>query len=308
MVVCRHDRSRTARLVDLSRRRQVAGRPDPRSRVPVRRWAFLSVLTHSKLAVRDVRTTPLSFPVVDLALRATAALRIVPYDSLSEAYLRRPRLLDARRLRIRVPGYGLLEVSGNKVDDGAVSMKTTPLISVTVPTRNSERTLERCLQSVRDQDVPTEVIVADDCSTDRSPAIAAAFGAQVLTGPLPLLEARIRAAEAASTGVVVLLDADQFLRQGVLERCLEMLVSNDALVLEEESSPPSSWVSGLLAADKRLLHHLSDHHLTPGSGSLLPRVFKSQGVDACIRAHSGARAIDGRGGTGSRSSGTRWPR
>lgn len=155
-------------------------------------------------------------------------------------------------------------------------MKTTPLISVTVPTRNSERTLERCLQSVRDQDVPTEIIVADDCSTDRSPAIAAAFGAQVLTGPLPLLEARIRAAEAASTGVVVLLDADQFLRQGVLERCLEMLVSNDALVLEEESSPPSSWVSGLLAADKRLLHHLSDHHLTPGSGSLLPRVFKSR--------------------------------
>lgn len=82
---------------------------------------LLSVLTHSKLAVRDIRTTPLSFPVVDLALRATAALRIVPYDSLSEAYLRKPRLLDARRLRIRVPGYGLLEVSGNKLDEGAVS-------------------------------------------------------------------------------------------------------------------------------------------------------------------------------------------
>ena len=154
-------------------------------------------------------------------------------------------------------------------------MTATPLISVTVPTRNSERTLERCLQSVRDQDVPTEIIVADDCSTDRSPAIAAAFGARILTGPLPLLEARIRAAQAASTGIVVLLDSDQILRRGVLERCLEMLDSNDLLVLEEESSPSSSWIGGLLAADKRLLHELSDHHLTPGSGSLLPRVFKS---------------------------------
>ena len=154
-------------------------------------------------------------------------------------------------------------------------MSATPLISVTVPTRNSERTLERCLQSVRDQDVPTEIIVADDCSTDRSPAIAAAFGARILPGPLSLLEARIRAAQAASTAFVVLLDSDQILRPGVLERGLELLDSNDALVLEEESSPPSSWISGLLAADKRLLHHLSDHHLTPGSGSLLPRVFKS---------------------------------
>ena len=154
-------------------------------------------------------------------------------------------------------------------------MNVPPVMSVTVPTRNSERTLERCLQSVRDQDVPVEIIVADDCSTDTSSAIAAAFGARILTGPLPLLEARIRAAEAASTGTVVLLDSDQILRPGVLERCLEMLDSHDALVLEEESSPPSSWISGLLAADKRLLHHLSDHHLTPGSGSLLPRVFKS---------------------------------
>jgi glycosyltransferase involved in cell wall biosynthesis len=154
-------------------------------------------------------------------------------------------------------------------------VNATPLISVTVPTRNSERTLERCLQSVRDQDVPAEIIVADDCSTDGSLAIADAFGVRILTGPLPLLEARIRAAEAASTGVVVLLDSDQILRRGVLERSLEMLDSNDALVLEEESAPSPSWISGLLAADKRLLHHLSDHHLAPGSGSLLPRVFKT---------------------------------
>jgi SAM-dependent methyltransferase len=79
---------------------------------------LLSVLTHGDLRVSDVRMTPLMFPVLDLALRATAAMRIVPYDSLSMAYLRRPRLMGARRLRIRVPGYRLLEVSGTKGHDG----------------------------------------------------------------------------------------------------------------------------------------------------------------------------------------------
>jgi 2-polyprenyl-3-methyl-5-hydroxy-6-metoxy-1,4-benzoquinol methylase len=82
---------------------------------------LLSVLAHPELWVGEVRTTPLRFPVLDLALRAAATLRMVAHDSLSAAYVLRPRLLDARRLRIRVPGYRLLEVCGSKVDGGAVS-------------------------------------------------------------------------------------------------------------------------------------------------------------------------------------------
>lgn len=82
---------------------------------------LLSVLAHPELRVGDVRTTPLRFPVLDLALRAAAAFRIVARDSLSAAYVRRPRLRDARRLRIRVPGYRLLEVCGSKVDEAATS-------------------------------------------------------------------------------------------------------------------------------------------------------------------------------------------
>jgi hypothetical protein len=48
----------------------------------------------------------------------------------------------------------------------------------------------------------------------------------------------------------------------------------DALVLAEASCPPATWVSALFAADRRLLHHLSQHHMRPTSGSLLPRVFR----------------------------------
>jgi glycosyltransferase involved in cell wall biosynthesis len=131
------------------------------------------------------------------------------------------------------------------------------------------------LVSVEEQHVPTEIIVADDCSSDETRAIAARFGARVLTGPLPLLDARIRAAQAASADVIVLLDSDQVLQPGVFSRCLELLDDFDVLVLGESSYRPSNWLSGLFAADRRLLHQLSDHHLDPAGGGLLPRVFKS---------------------------------
>ena len=123
--------------------------------------------------------------------------------------------------------------------------------------------------------MPVELIVADDCSTDGTTRIAASFGARILTGPLPLLDARVQAARASSTGSVVLLDSDQILRPGVLHRSVAMLETFDALVLAETSCPPSTWMSALFAADKRLVHHLSGHHLSP-SGGLLPRVFKRE--------------------------------
>lgn len=52
-------------------------------------------------------------------------------------------------------------------------MKDKPLVSVVVPTFNSEGFLERCLASVRGQTYPNiEVIVVDNYSTDRTREIA----------------------------------------------------------------------------------------------------------------------------------------
>ena len=59
-------------------------------------------------------------------------------------------------------------------------MSSNPLVSIIVPTYNSERTLERCLDSIRNQTYKNiELIVVDNGSTDRTVDIAHNYGAEV---------------------------------------------------------------------------------------------------------------------------------
>lgn len=65
-------------------------------------------------------------------------------------------------------------------------MKTRklPTISIAIATHNSARTLDRCLQSIRDQNYPQdriEVLVADGASSDTTLAIAKRYGAKIIS-------------------------------------------------------------------------------------------------------------------------------
>jgi len=76
---------------------------------------FVSALEHPELRIDEIRVTPLSFPVSDLVLRALAFAGILRRDSLSTAYLRGPVFSGLRALRVRIPGYWLLEGCGRKI-------------------------------------------------------------------------------------------------------------------------------------------------------------------------------------------------
>ena len=64
-------------------------------------------------------------------------------------------------------------------------MKNNPLVSIIIPTFNSERFLERCLKSVKGQTYPKiEIIVVDNYSKDRTREIAKKYTDHVfLKGP-----------------------------------------------------------------------------------------------------------------------------
>ena len=75
---------------------------------------LVDVLAQDPLTVDAVRVTPMRFPVTDLVARAGAMARLMPFERLSGIYQESPRLARARRFRMRVPGYSLLEAAGRR--------------------------------------------------------------------------------------------------------------------------------------------------------------------------------------------------
>jgi glycosyltransferase involved in cell wall biosynthesis len=63
-------------------------------------------------------------------------------------------------------------------------MGSRPLVSIIVPSRNSDSTLSRCLESVRNQTYKdVEIIVVDNYSDDRTVEIAKTFRATIIVKP-----------------------------------------------------------------------------------------------------------------------------
>jgi glycosyltransferase involved in cell wall biosynthesis len=82
------------------------------------------------------------------------------------------------------------------------------MLSIIIPTYNEEEYLPRLLASIRSQRfTDVEIVVADARSTDRTRAVAAAFGAKVVDGGLPG-RGRNLGARAASGDLFLFLDAD----------------------------------------------------------------------------------------------------
>lgn len=94
---------------------------------------------------------------------------------------------------------------------------TLPSISVLIPTLNAARVLQKCLQSIVDQDYPkelVEIVVADGGSTDETAFIAKQFGALVFENHLKTGEAgKAVALKHAKNELVALVDSDNILPQ-----------------------------------------------------------------------------------------------
>jgi len=119
-------------------------------------------------------------------------------------------------------------------------MKDKPQVSVIIPTKNSERFLEKCLRSVRAQTYPNvEVIVVDNFSEDRTKLIAERYADSVLLkGPERSAQVNFGAVHARGK-YVYRVDSDVVVESCVVEEAIEKceVEGFDAVCVHNTSDP-----------------------------------------------------------------------
>ena len=114
------------------------------------------------------------------------------------------------------------------------------MVSVIIPTFNSEEKLVPCLQSIKNQTYPcVEVIIVDKYSSDNTVKIAEKFNARVFLKDCERSAAKNYGAANAKGPFVLFTDSDQELTSTVVEECVAVCLSNgaDAAIILEEPIP-----------------------------------------------------------------------
>ncbi len=134
-----------------------------------------------------------------------------------------------------------------------------PIVSVVVPTRNSERTIVRCLEGILDQSYrPVECTVIDGGSTDRTIELARSAGrdVKVIGTDLRRTSARRLGASESHGKYVLFLDSDQIPSRRLIEDCVEISERTgcSAVKIPETFESTGPW-GRCLELDRQLISH-----------------------------------------------------
>lgn len=118
------------------------------------------------------------------------------------------------------------------------------MVSVVIPTLNSEKTLGRCLGSVFGQSYKNiECIVIDGFSSDQTARIAEKYPVRLIQREGSRTKAKNIGLENAEGDFILFIDSDMELEPGVVRRCLEAMSAEDGgLIIPERSVGSSFWV------------------------------------------------------------------
>lgn len=102
-------------------------------------------------------------------------------------------------------------------------------ISVVIPAYNEESYIEKCLESLKDQEeAADEIIVVDNNCTDKTCAIAKKFGVKIVKEPVQgMIQARNRGFDEAQGEIIARTDADVVLPKNWIKKIKMNFQKND---------------------------------------------------------------------------------
>jgi len=117
------------------------------------------------------------------------------------------------------------------------------LVSIIIPTYNSEGTIEVCLRSIKKQTYTNiEIIVVDNYSDDRTVEIAKVYGARVLFKGPERSAQRNFGAKHAHGKYLLFIDSDMELTPKVVEECVRCILKGyDAIIIPEITVGKGYW-------------------------------------------------------------------
>lgn len=121
-----------------------------------------------------------------------------------------------------------------------------PVVTVIVPTRNNARTIEACLESVRQQTYPAiELIVVDNHSTDSTQAVAERLADRVIVAGPERSAQRNTGIKAAAGEWILWLDSDMVLPPDTIRVAMDTAVRTDAtgVALPERTIGDGFWTA-----------------------------------------------------------------
>ena len=148
---------------------------------------------------------------------------------------------------------------------GHKNVRPNPLVSVIIPTRNEEKNIEECINSIKSQTYKKiEIIVVDGNSIDNTRKIAKSLKARVLKENPPIGPANARniGAKKAKGDIIFFIDVDsvieeKYVKESVL--CLMMCLDKAGISTKTELYPTNDLISNLSFAEKAS----SNQHVSP---------------------------------------------
>jgi glycosyltransferase involved in cell wall biosynthesis len=119
-------------------------------------------------------------------------------------------------------------------------------VSIIIPTKNSSKTIGKCLESIKEQTHKNfEILIIDNYSSDNTAEIVSRFGTKILLLEGERTKAKNFGISNAVGEFLLFIDSDMILQPHVIEECLRICSENDRIagvIIPERSIGSGFWV------------------------------------------------------------------